>query len=70
MVKHILTACRKYGLSPEYWTKERRKSQYRELRMSDILINPVSLKKAAIAMKETGLIGQFRAPITEGDDRI
>ena len=56
-VKHILTACRKYGLSPGYWIKERRKSQYGELRMTDILINSVSLKKAAIAMKETGLIG-------------
>ena len=69
-MKHILTACRKYDLSSEYWTKERRKSQYGELRMSDILINPVSLKKAAIAMKETELIDQFRVLITEEDDWI
>ena len=38
--------------------------------MSDILINPVSLKKAAIAMKETELIDQFRVLITEEDDWI
>ena len=56
-MKHILTACKKYDLSSEYWIKEKRKSQYEKLRMSDILINSVSLKKTAITMKETELIG-------------
>ena len=36
--------------------------------MTDILINPVSLKKTAIAMKETEFIDQFRIFITEEDD--
>jgi hypothetical protein len=48
------------------WKEERKRKTWGELSLKTILTNPQSLKKAVTFMKETGLIGQFRA-LTEED---
>ena len=70
-VKHILFNCRKYsGRRREYWDQERRKAAWGVLQLRTILTAPGSLKKAVTFMKDTGLLGQFRAPTTDDNDRI
>jgi len=65
-VEHILFTCRKYAnLRRNMWKEERKRKTWGELNLKTVLTNPHSLKKAATFMKETGLIGQFRAPIAE-----
>jgi len=65
-VKHILFTCRKYvDLRRNLWKEEKKRKTWGELSLKAILTNPHSLKKAVTFMKETGLIGQFRAPIAE-----
>jgi len=65
-VEHILFTCRKYAnLRRNMWKEERKRKTWGELSLKTVLTNPHSLKKAATFMKETGLIGQFRAPIAE-----
>ena len=65
-VEHVLFACRRHREQRKgVWSRERGRARYGELRLKTILTEPVSLKKAAIFMKETGLIGH---EAHQGDD--
>ena len=62
-VMHVLMECSlHYRLRRETWKEERKKSEGRAIlnTFRDILINTHFARKAAILMKDTGLIGQFR----------
>ena len=66
-VEHVLLHCSEHReLRRDLWTKEKNKAPWNELRLKHILTNPSSLKKAVNFIKETGLIGQFRAH-TDGE---
>ena len=61
-VKHILMECQLYyRLRRETWEEERKKPEGRAIlnTFSDILTDTHFARKAAIFMKDTGLIGQF-----------
>lgn len=67
-VKYVLFQCRK---SKEFgrglWTDEIRKAKWGELKLEDVLTDPVSLKKAAKLIKRSGLIGYLQAQIEDDE---
>ena len=64
-MEHILLTCRKFSSQrKKLWDREKRKARLEVLRMKEILIDPVSVKKATIFMKEIELVDR-RAPNEE-----
>lgn len=65
-VEYVLLTCRRFRKERSgLWDREKSRSQLGQLRLKEILTDSVSLKKAVQFMKETGLIGQSRAPNTD-----
>ena len=67
-MKHVLFQCnsrRLKNLRRGLWAEEARRAKFGVLRVKEILTHPVSLKKAAIFIEESGLIGYLRAPIED-----
>ena len=69
-VHHILFDCRKYRtMRRGYWDEEKREAPWGRLELRNILTTPGGLKKAVEFMKDTGLLGQLRAPLADENDR-
>ena len=68
-IKHELFECRKLKeLRRELWIDEIRKAKWRELKLKNVLIKPISLKKATILIEKSELIDYLRAPF-ENDEK-
>ena len=68
-VRHVLFECRKLKeLRRGLWIDEIRKAKWGELKLEDVLTKPVSLKKAAILIEKSGLIGYLRAPFEDDEE--
>ena len=70
-VKHVLFQCKSGRLKKPrrgLWDEETRKAEFGVLRVEEILTSPVSLKKAATFIEESGLIGYLRAPIEDDEE--
>lgn len=63
-IKHVLFQCSVLKrLRRNLWIDAIRKAKWGELKLEDVLIDPVSLKKAAKLIEESGFIGYLRAQI-------
>ena len=68
-VTHVLAHCRKYSqIRRETWKEEEKNHAWRSIPVKEMLSSPRYAKKAAMFMKKTGLLGQFKALRTETDD--
>lgn len=68
-VEHVLFHCMRHQRQRRgLWLAEKREAKWGEVTLRQVLTDPRSLLKAVQFIKESGLIGQFRAPIMEEDD--
>ena len=68
-VTHVLAHCRKYSqIRRETWKEEEKNHAWRSIPVKEMLSSPRYAKKAAMFMKKTGLLGQFKALRAETDD--
>lgn len=68
-VEHVLFHCMRHQRQRRgLWLAEKREAKWGEVTLRQVLTDPRSLLKAVHFIKESGLIGQFRAPIMEEDD--
>ncbi len=68
-VAHVLIHCREFHqLRRETWKEEEKNHAWRSIPIREMLGNPRYAKKAAIFMKKTGLLGQFKALSTGPDN--
>lgn len=61
-VHHILSMCRKFRVErKDTWRKDEKEHAWGNITTKSMLTSPKYAKKAAIFMKNTGLLGQFKA---------
>ena len=69
-VHHILSTCRKFRAEREStWKEEEKGYAWRNITTKSMLTSPKYARKAAIFMKNTGLLGQFKARDREEENR-
>ena len=60
-VRHVLTECRRFKeMKRTMWARDVRKARLNWIDLRTILTTPAYVKKAALFMQKTDLLGQFR----------
>lgn len=68
-VTHVLAHCRIYNqIRRETWKEERKNHAWRSIPVKEMLSSPRYAIKAAMFMRKTGLLGQFKALRTETEN--
>ena len=69
-VHHILSMCRKFRAEiRSTWKEEEKGYAWRKITTKSMLTSPKYARKAAIFIKNTGLLGQFKAREREEENR-
>ena len=61
-IQHILSMCRNFRVEKkDTWREDKKVHAWRNITTKSMLTSPKYAKKTAIFMKNTGLLGQFKA---------